>query len=829
MFFDSALQCGPAFGFFKWQGASPDIFMALTALNLIFLGSTAYFIKKTTAFVKAWRFFLCFLIIQGVMLGISCCCRIAGVGLRVENLTYLLSVVSLYTLWLSVLCAKSIQGGKKLNYLKYLPVLALLFAVVNTKAAFYAHFAFAVFCYAEFLGFMRILSLKTRNFRKEYVYLAIWMFFDMLFIYSGLLGGVSLAPQEAKTEILYAFQAKYVFMAFSTFLICAYYWLGFENGRPIYENSSRRSTLGDFGIILALFLSESAGAFWAGSFEETIASNPGLPPSMAVMGELLGGSVVVLVCAILYFYLIVRQKLKEDETLVLMTEKRLEEAQRIAGVGSFEYDLVNDKLICSEQIYKIHDTERDEHNIEKYFNAMLNASGGENSFAVKINECITSRVEQEIDYKIVTGKGHIKDINLKVIPKYNAQGEIVSLIGTIQDVTVRKKTEKALIDAKNAAEEANRTKSIFLANMSHEIRTPMNAILGYSQLMQDNCGENADMRKKADIIYNSGKHLLGVINSILEMSKIEAGHVKVNIVPMELKSFICDLQFMFMSKLEENSTVLEVNAKNLPDIVFTDEDKIRQILINLIGNAAKFTKCGKIFWELDFNPENRQLTMIVQDTGSGIAHDELANIFKPFEQSSSGIKQGGTGLGLSITKSLVELLGGTIKVESYVDVGTKFCINIPIERFRNREPEELEVPSKIIGLSENSIHSKILVVDDSEENRNVLVEILTNAGFETAQAGDGLEALEMLKEFKPDLIFMDVRMPNMDGLRASQILKSSEEYRHIPIIAVTAGAFCEDTEQILKAGMDSYIIKPFKNNDILEMVKNYLCVEFVYE
>lgn len=955
----------------RWIENSADIFMILFAVNLVLFGGTSYIIKKNTPYAKAWSIFFMFLGLQSVLMG--CVFYYYYYSTQsgfLNNLIYLLSAGSLYVFWMSTKAALSSYHKKTVNYLLYLPVLFILMAgVFNETAALVFRNVFALYCYVEFYKLMKILSKRAATINKEYICLAIWLFLDLSLVYVFVFYPEFCVLKNGMPDFAMTFvYSKSILLALVTFLMFSYYWLGFVNGKLIYESNSKENTAFDYFIILALFLTQFLGIFfinyvsiqgnkemhenllsqarimrvrlekydWS-EFSGTLkdVKNPKyfeiseylkkvnilapqfIDPSIVIkrdgvliqemddisghntgvmklgtkqkhidsvfktqkeliswdyfysyqagyslllpvmekesskvqavlcmklnnelwakktiLRRILASSIVVLICFLLSFYLVVRQKFKENEIQARLNEKRLKEAQRIAGIGGFEYDLLNDKLICSEEIYHIHETESVSNNIEKYFHGMLKKSYSEemtDSFSMRINDCISQMREQEFDYKIVTPKGHIKDINLKIIPKHNLQGQIISLIGTVQDVTVQKKAQKALIDAKNAAEEANRTKSIFLANMSHEIRTPMNAILGYSQLMMDNDELDERTREKSYIIYNSGKHLLGVINGILEMSKIEAGHIKVSTAPMDMSSFVCDVKYIFLNKLLEKSIEFEINTNNLPDIVFSDEDKLRQIAINLISNATKFTKNGKIVWDLDFDTENSLLKMSIQDTGCGIAHEDLANIFQPFEQSDAGKKYGGTGLGLSITKNLVELLNGGIKVESYVNVGTKFSVKIPVKRFRNREKADSNARTRIVGLTKNSRHSKILVVDDSKENRDVLVEILSGAGFEVAQANDGIEALDLLNIFNPELIFMDVRMPNMDGLTASKIIKSTEEYKHIPIIAVTAGAFSSDTEQIIEAGLDSYIIKPFENINVLETVRKYLCVEYEYE
>lgn len=542
----------------------------------------------------------------------------------------------------------------------------------------------------------------------------------------------------------------------------------------------------------------------------------------------LSAGITVLVSLILIFFLVVRQRLRESAMSLTLNEKRLKEAQAIAGIGNFEYDLLRDKLICSDEIYSIHEATKDADNIEEYFSTMIMEPALENSISHKISESISSRIEQEVEYKIITLKGHIKDLNLKIIPRYNHMGEIVSLVGTIQDISARKKIEKALIDAKNAAEEANQAKSMFLANMSHEIRTPMHAILGYSQLILDSQNLD-DVKEKVSVIHSSGTHLLGVINNILEMSKIEAGHTKVNISPIDLKSFVYDMKYIFVLKFKDKDINFKIECENLPDIIFTDEDKLRQIIINLLGNAVKFTKKGEVLWSLSFDEQTKIMNMEVKDTGCGISKEALNIIFRPFEQSDAGIKYGGTGLGLSITNHLVKLLDGEMEVESDVNEGTSFNVSIPIAMFRNLQDSSSQKNKKVRSLRDEYKPCKILVADDSFENREILSSMLSNAGFEVSKVNDGKAAVDILSSLKPDLIFMDIRMPVMDGLEAVRLIREMPQYRKLPIIAVTAGAFLEEKEQVLAAGMNSYIIKPFKAGELFSEIKNFLDIDYEFE
>ncbi len=540
----------------------------------------------------------------------------------------------------------------------------------------------------------------------------------------------------------------------------------------------------------------------------------------------LSATITLLITFLLLTLLIVKERLQENKLVLSSREKKLREAQDIAGIGSFEYDIKKDKLICSEEIYKIHEATPDSKNVDEYFMTMIMGNKFNNSMATTIFQSIENRIEQELEYKIITMKGHIRDLSLKIIPKYNKSGNITGLAGTIQDVTRRKKAEKALITAKNKAEEANKAKSMFLANMSHEIRTPMNAILGYSQLLLDTENINQSVRNKIQAINTSGNHLLKIINNILEMSKLESGHMKTNIKPVRLKEFIYELKYIFLEKIEKKGLNFTINYAGVPDIIFTDEDKLRQIIINLIGNSIKFTESGEIIWSTKFDESTYELIITIADTGYGISEKDLKTIFIPFEQSDAGIKYGGTGLGLSITYNLIKLLQGSISVHSKLQKGTSFEIKIPVERFYTPENAEKTKQKYLLCLSKTSKPCKILIADDSAENREILASILKRAGFETQEAENGETALKLAESFKPNLIFMDIRMPIMNGIQTALILRQMEKFRKIPIIALTAGCSTEEEGQIYKSGMNDYLIKPYKIDEILSIIKKHVDIEY---
>ncbi|WP_293128230.1 response regulator [Microcoleus sp. bin38.metabat.b11b12b14.051] len=437
-----------------------------------------------------------------------------------------------------------------------------------------------------------------------------------------------------------------------------------------------------------------------------------------------------------------------------------------------------------------------------------------------------------------------------------------------------------------AAEAANKAKSTFLANMSHELRTPLNSILGFAQIMEPSPNLTVENRENLSIIRRSGEHLLSLINEVLDLSKIEAGRMILDPKNFDLYRLLDDLENMFLLRTEKHELQLLFHMENdIPQYVRTDDVKLRQVLINLLSNAVKFTQTGSIILKItrlddseivellahptasidskesikDFaldrthlanavlrdEPDNLDLERVsflqfeISDTGVGIDPQELDNVFKAFVQTASGQKNHkGTGLGLTITRQFVRLMGGEIVVESQLERGTTFKFEIPVGAVDVADIPTPEINREVTGLVPNQPCYRILIVDDREDNRQLLVKMLSPLGLGVQEASNGCEAVEMWESWQPHLILMDVRMPLMDGYEATKEIRNRIQQREqepqengslIPkIVALTASTIEGKRSFALSIGCDDFISKPFRKTDIFDALHKHLGAKYLY-
>ncbi|MBZ5565342.1 MAG: PAS domain S-box protein [Acidobacteriia bacterium] len=450
-----------------------------------------------------------------------------------------------------------------------------------------------------------------------------------------------------------------------------------------------------------------------------------------------------------------------------------------------------------------------------------------------------AKVNHLYEYLAETSRDEIVLVDGRTFDRYSApmlgsDGIYYGRVWYFRDITQNKHVEEELRKAKVSAEEANRAKSSFLANMSHEIRTPMNAILGFTQLMQRDASLSPEQKQRVNAINRSGEHLLALINDVLEMSKIEAGRTSLNPSLFDLYSLLDDMEMMFRVRTDAKKLSFSATRNaDVPRYVVSDEGKLRQVLINLLGNAVKFTQQGGIALRVGVHGRsNGRLRLVadVEDTGPGIAEEEHCKLFDHFEQTATGIRNGGgTGLGLAISREFAHLLGGELTVRSQVGVGSVFSIEIDIEEGKETAASTAAPRRRVKGLEPGQPTFRILIVDDKEENRVVLRDMVGMVGFQIREAINGEDALAKFETWQPDLVVMDVRMPVMDGYEATRRIKSTARGRETPVLAVTASAFDENKEKVFVAGADDFLRKPYREHELFEKIAACLGVRYVYE
>ena len=394
---------------------------------------------------------------------------------------------------------------------------------------------------------------------------------------------------------------------------------------------------------------------------------------------------------------------------------------------------------------------------------------------------------------------------------------------------------KDLSSAKQKAEAASKAKSVFLANMSHELRTPLNAILGHAQILARERSLKPEQQSSVKAINRSGDHLLTLINSVLEMSKIEAGQAGLNPHSFTIYSLLNDLDLMFGNRIREKGIAFVID-RDLCSIsaIKADKAKIGQILINMLNNAVRHTKQGSITLRVkieDATEKAHRLIFEVADTGKGIVAEELERIFEPFVQSDVDIpQQTGTGLGLAISRQYAQMMEGELTVESQVGQGSIFHLKLPFVEVETESHISGTTSSpRVVGMAGEDREYRVLVVDDESSNRDVIIRMLSPADFDTRQAIDGQEAIDIFGSWFPHLILMDIRMPKVDGFAAIKAIKSTEKGKTTPIIGVSASVFEEDKHKILESGADDFIAKPIQEAELWDKIGQSLNVEFLFD
>lgn len=571
------------------------------------------------------------------------------------------------------------------------------------------------------------------------------------------------------------------------------------------------------------------------------------PMMQTAFSQLLDGEIAEFSCnlrclakngLIVWFYVSVTLagEFKQDDTklaiLVLQDITELKTIENRLQVSQFALDNIRVAIFWINQQGKIKYANTEACRSSGYSVAQLQESSlfeldESYTFAQWQQDWLHLKEKGSFNFEYSFQRGDNQPYPVDITANYLQYGDQEFVCAFVHDISERKKYELALQKAKEAAEANNRAKSVFLSNMSHELRTPLNAILGFSQLMERDPELNSSHQHNLAIINNSGQHLLSLINDVLEISRIETGRLVIEPEVFDLDMTLKELKNMINVRAESKGLSVILEYKNLPQWVQGDAHHLRQVMLNLLSNAVKYSDAGQITLKVE-RGQDANTRFAVIDTGPGIPSAEREKIFDAFYQTAAGVKKGeGTGLGLAISREYVHLMGGRLVVNDNPGGGSVFSFTIPLPA-SSLTPTAVKNGKKIAALKQGVTSPRVLVVEDDTSSRELLIAVLKNAGIDTRGAENGKIALDIYAQWRPQFIWMDMRMPVMDGYEATRQIRAFGD-DNLFIVALTASAFMEDRQMILEAGCDDILTKPFQTEKIFELMQRFLQIEFDYE
>ncbi|SHN41833.1 Signal transduction histidine kinase [Duganella sacchari] len=525
------------------------------------------------------------------------------------------------------------------------------------------------------------------------------------------------------------------------------------------------------------------------------------------------------------------------------SEERLQIASGAAAIGIWDWNIATDEMVWDEQMYRLHGLEG--RKLEKPMHSWRSMIHPDDAIPTEmlLQQALNGSAEFDVEFRLIWPDGSLHYLKADAMIFRDADGHPQRMVGVNYDVTASRTAEaelrrhrihleelvaertNALSVAVRQAQAANRAKSTFLANMSHELRTPLNSVIGFSRLMADSKNMLPEEKRNLAIIHRSGQHLLTLINDILELSKIEAGRAVLQTEVVNLNDMLQEVMDMVSMRAGQTGVELVLDSVGLPASARVDGTKLRQVLLNLMSNAVKFTAQGKVTLKVRCSARNGacELTFSVIDNGPGIATEDQSRIFEPFIQADGPGAKEGTGLGLTISREFVQLMGGTLALQSAPGEGATFSFTVAVQ-----VADEAPVAGEDeVSPLQPQQRRRILVADDNADGCALLESLLKPLGFEIAAVGDGAQALAMVDVWQPDLVFMDWRMPTLDGISATRQIRANPDIQQPRIVMLTASAFTEEREEALHAGADEFLRKPVEQEQLYAVLEQQLDLQFV--